>query len=103
MKRTCWWEQLHSTFGFDYDICLHLSQKYGARAHQVARLAQANKEWKERILPQYPFLKAEVVYAVREEMACTLRDFLARRIRLEITDWQVTLAATAVVAELMGQ
>lgn len=95
--------ELHSTFGFDYDICLHLSQKYGARAHQVARLAQANKEWKERILPQYPFLKAEVVYAVREEMACTLRDFLARRIRLEITDWQQTLAATPVVAQLMAR
>lgn len=94
---------LQSTFGLDYDICLHLSQKYGTRAQQVARLAQEKDEWKERILPQYPFLKAEVAYAVREEMACTLRDFLARRIRLEITDWRQTLAATPVVAQLMGQ
>lgn len=95
--------ELQSTFGLDYDICLHLSQKYGARAHQVAHLTHEKPEWRDRILPQYPFLKAEVVYAVREEMACTLRDFLARRIRLEISNWQQTLVATPVVAQLMGQ
>lgn len=94
---------LQSTFGFDADICRHLSRKYGKRAVQVGRLAQENTAWKARILPEYPFLKAEVVYAVREEMACTPRDFLARRIRLEITDWRQTKKATPIVAQLMGQ
>lgn len=94
---------LQSTFGFEADICLHLSQKYGTRANRIGRLAEENPAWKERILPQYSFLKAEVVYAVREEMACTPRDFLARRIRLEITDWQQTKKATPVVTQIMGQ
>jgi glycerol-3-phosphate dehydrogenase len=95
--------ELSSTFGLEHDICLHLSQKYGVRALQIARLIQENTDWGKRILPHHPFLQAEVVYAVREEMVCTPRDFLARRIRLEITDWQQTLAATPVVSQLMGQ
>ncbi|HPI04989.1 MAG TPA: glycerol-3-phosphate dehydrogenase C-terminal domain-containing protein, partial [Saprospiraceae bacterium] len=38
----------------------------------------------------------------REEMTCTVRDFLARRIRLEITDWSQARQATPVVAGLIG-
>jgi glycerol-3-phosphate dehydrogenase len=44
-----------------------------------------------------------VVYTVRNEMAVTPRDFLARRIRLEITDWNETLNSLPVVADLMAR
>src|SRR5690606_15492297 len=64
--------------------------------------AAGNAELAERLVPGYPYLKAEVIYAVREEMACTLRDFLARRIRLEITDWKAAINAAPLVAALMG-
>lgn len=94
---------LQSEFGMDPDICLHLSQKYGTRARQIVEIALENEAFKDRILPQHPFLKAEVLYAVRHEMVCTIRDFLARRIRLEITDWQQTAVAAPVVAQLMGR
>ena len=42
------------------------------------------------------------VYAVRCEMACTLRDVLARRIRLEVLDWQAALEAAPETARLMA-
>ena len=67
-----------------------------------ATLAAENAGLAERLLPGFPFLKAEIVYAIREEMACTLRDFLARRIRLEVTDWQAAIHAAPVVAAVMG-
>ena len=95
--------ELQSEFSLGEDICLHLSQKYGARAIQIARLAAENTDGRQRILPEYPFIRAEVVYAVREEMACTPRDFLARRIRLEIINWQQALLSAPIVAQLMGQ
>ncbi|GAB4492194.1 MAG: FAD-dependent oxidoreductase [Saprospiraceae bacterium] len=96
------WKKIQAEFGFDQDISQHLAQKYGARASKVASLAAENPKLAERLLPDFPFIKAEVVHAVQEEMACTVRDFLARRIRLEITDWQAASAAAPIVAKLMG-
>jgi glycerol-3-phosphate dehydrogenase len=69
----------------------------------VARLTQENGAWAQRLVEKYPFIQAEVIYQVREEMAMTLRDVLARRIRLEIMDWEATLEALPTVAELMAQ
>lgn len=94
--------ELQEKYGLDLDIMTHLLQKYGDRALLVAQLAKDNPAWNLRILDHLPFLRAEVIYAVRHEMACTLRDFLARRVRLEITDWQQTRAAVPVVADLMA-
>jgi glycerol-3-phosphate dehydrogenase len=85
------------------DIAKHLIRKYGSRAHKVARLTQENIVWAQRLVEKYPFIQAEVIYQVREEMAMTVRDVLARRIRLEIMDWEATQEALPVVAELMAQ
>jgi len=97
------WKKLRAEFGFDEDICQHLASKYGGRATVPATLAAGNPELAERILPNFQFLKAEIVYAVREEMAMTIRDFLARRIRLEFLDWESARKAAPVVAEWMGK
>lgn len=96
------WKKIMTDFGFDADISQHLAQKYGTRAVIPATLAAEYAELAERLIPGFPYLKAEVIYAVREEMACTIRDFLARRIRLEITDWEAALDAAPRVAKLMG-
>ena len=53
--------------------------------------------------PQYPHLKAEVIYTAENEMACTVRDFMARRTRLEIMDWQTAYEITPEVARLLGE
>ncbi len=94
--------EIQETYGLEMDIITHLLQKYGDRAVVVAQLATDHPEWSRRILDHLPFLRAEVIYSVRHEMACTLRDFLARRIRLEITDWQQTFEAIPIVADLMA-
>ncbi|MCB0543462.1 MAG: FAD-dependent oxidoreductase [Saprospiraceae bacterium] len=96
------WKKIQANYGLDADISQHLAFKYGTRANRVAELAKAQPALRERILSEQPFIKAEIIYAVREEMACTPRDFLARRIRLEITGWQAAGAASEVVATLMG-
>lgn len=92
---------LHRKYLLPEDISQHLVKKYGSRAENVCKLFITNPEWKERLSSKYPFIKAEVIYTARTEMAVTLRDFLARRIRLEITDWQTTLEVLPIVAELM--
>lgn len=100
---TDFWKKLCTTYGFEEDVSQHLASKYGGRAMHVGDLAKSDPALAQRILHNYPFLTAEIVYAVREEMAMTIRDFLARRIRLEIMDWQATLEAAPTVAKWMGE
>ena len=93
---------LENKYQMASDICQHLVKKYGSRAENVCKLTVTNSELKERLNPGYPYIKAEVVYTVRNEMVVTPRDFLARRIRLEITDWETTISVLPSVADLIA-
>lgn len=97
------WKIIQTVYRLAKDIAKHLIRKYGSRAHKVARLTQENVTWAQRLVDKFPFIQAEVIYQVREEMACTLRDVLARRMRLEIMDWEAAQEAVPVVANLMAQ
>ena len=43
-------------------------------------------------------LRAEIVFAIREEMAQTIEDILARRIGLQFYGWRLAIQAAPVVA-----
>jgi glycerol-3-phosphate dehydrogenase len=96
------WKALKSTYSLSDEVSQHLVKKYGSRAKEVCDLTWETHFLKELLHPEHPYIKAEVVYAVRKEMAVNLRDFLARRIRMEITDWKAALKSVAVVADLMA-
>jgi glycerol-3-phosphate dehydrogenase len=95
--------ELAKKSNLDNDTLKHLTDKYGSRASKLIFLINQNPELGERLTPQYPHLKAEVVYTAESEMACTVRDFMARRTRLEIMDWQTAHAITPEVARLLGE
>ena len=57
----------------------YLFSVYGARATGVIALAQENLELATKISPDLPDIKAQIVYAVRSEMAHTLVDILRYR------------------------
>lgn len=86
--------------GFSPDVAEHLHRAYGARAATVAQLAAEG--YGNRLAVAWPYLEAEVVYAVRHEMACAPLDVLARRTRLAFLDTSAALGAVPRVAELMG-
>jgi len=48
-------------------------------------------------------LRAEIVFAVREEMAQSIEDILARRIGLQVYDWRLAIQAAPVVAFYLAQ
>ena len=50
-----------------------------------------------------PYTVAEVVWAVRYEMARTIEDVLARRIRILFLDAKAAIEAAPKVAEIMAQ
>jgi glycerol-3-phosphate dehydrogenase len=50
----------------------------------------------------HPYCKAEIIWSVREEMAMTVEDILARRSRLLFLDAAKAIAAALPVAQLMA-
>ncbi len=56
----------------------------------------------EILCPGYPYTKADVVYAVRFEMAVTVEDILARRTRLLFLDASAAMKVAEEVASLMA-
>ena len=96
------WQALARDYGLPADVAQHLMRTYGSRADRVARLAADEPNLGERLHERLPMIGAEVLYQVRHEMAVTLRDVLARRWRLELSDWQLTGDVAGPVAELMA-
>ena len=60
----------------------HLFFSYGAKALDVLPLTKDNPALREQISPNHPDIKAQIVYAVQSELACTLVDILRRRTTL---------------------
>ncbi|MBO0931043.1 glycerol-3-phosphate dehydrogenase/oxidase [Fibrella aquatilis] len=85
------------------DILAHLADTYGTEAPAILTLLVENPAWGTRLAQKHPFIQAEVIYAARTEMALTLPDVLMRRIRLGLIDWQATLEALPLSAQLLAR
>jgi len=70
---------------------------YGSDAAGVLALNRA-----ERLHPDLPYTEAEVLWAVRQEMARTLEDVLSRRTRALVLNARAAAAMAPRVAELMA-
>lgn len=76
---------------------------YGTDAKAIHSLAESHPEWKEKIHPDFPNILAEVIWAVRNEMAVKVDDVLSRRIRMLILDAQAAIDSAPKIAELMAK
>ena len=90
--------------GLPSDTIPHLIAAYGSRYRDVLDLADNHPEWRKRIAKDSPVIGAELVWAVRKEMALTLADAVIRRTPLGALgypgDDALERAATIVGAEL---
>jgi len=75
---------------------------YGSDAKKIRALLENNPALGERLHPEHPYLKAEVVWAAREEMARTVEDVLARRTRALFLNASAALEMAPAVAELLA-
>jgi glycerol-3-phosphate dehydrogenase len=83
----------------DWDDHLYV---YGSDRDGVLALADENPEWAKKLHPAYNYLQAEVIWAVRHEMARTVEDVLARRVRLLFLDTRAATNSAPRVAALMA-
>jgi glycerol-3-phosphate dehydrogenase len=63
-------------------IIKHLNAIYGDRSAAIVRLMAERSDWRMPLVPGRPNVGAEVVHAIRMEMACTLADITIRRSEL---------------------
>lgn len=75
---------------------------YGSDAALIQDLAKTDTKLSERIHPDFPNILAEVVWAIRHEMAVKIEDVLSRRIRMLILDAQAALDSAEKVVKLMA-
>jgi len=85
---------------FDMDDHLYV---YGSDNIDIQRLIQNKPELGEQIHKKLPFIKAEAVWAVRNEMARTVEDVLARRTRALFLDARTSSEMAEPVAKLMAE
>jgi glycerol-3-phosphate dehydrogenase len=76
--------------------------RYGTESAAVLALADGRPDLLDPAVPGLPYTKAELVYAVREEMVCSLDDVLSRRTRATIQLAQATMEAAPVLARLIA-
>lgn len=75
---------------------------YGSDLPKVLAIAAERPELGERLHADYPYTGAEVVWAVHQEMAYTVEDMLARRIRMLLLDARAAIAMAPKTAALMA-
>jgi glycerol-3-phosphate dehydrogenase len=97
--------RLIQDYGFDIDVAKNLANTYGDQAPEVAKLAAlTGRRWPVvglRLSQEFPYIEAEVKYAVRE-YACTAIDVLARRTRLAFLNVQAAHEALPRIVEIMA-
>ena len=93
---------IHGSGGAPADVPAHFGV-YGSDAAAIRDLIAAEASLAEPIHPRLEFLKAEVVWHVRHEMARTVEDVLARRTRALLLDARTSIEAAGSVAELMAR
>jgi glycerol-3-phosphate dehydrogenase len=75
---------------------------YGSDALEIRKLVDGDARLGEALHPALPYIRAEVIWAARHEMARTLEDALARRTRALFLNARAALEMAPAAAELMA-
>lgn len=70
--------------GVDAEAADWLALRHGARISQIIELIAENPAWRVRLHADAPFIQAEAILAVREEMALSAEDVSRRRMPLSL-------------------
>lgn len=76
---------------------------YGSDKERLMDLIREKSEYGEILSESLGVIKAQVIWAVREEMAITVEDFLSRRTRCQLLDARESLRMAPGVAKIMAE
>ena len=75
---------------------------YGSDQDEILKLQKENPAYEKKLHKDFDFTVAEVVWAVRKEMARTIDDVLARRVRALYLDAKASVTMAPKVGEIMA-
>jgi glycerol-3-phosphate dehydrogenase len=81
----------------------HLVRQYGTEAAGIYNVGAADRRLLRRLVPPHPAIEAEVLHAVRRELAQTVEDVMVRRLHLYYEHPEHGVPAATRVAELMAR
>jgi glycerol-3-phosphate dehydrogenase len=84
----------------DFNAPLHY---HGSDAPAIRALAEAIPAGGDRLHPRLPYIRAEIVWAAREELCMTVEDALSRRTRALLLDAQAAIDCAPLVARLLAE
>ncbi len=76
---------------------------YGSESDKLHAMEHSNPRLKEKIHPSLPYTFSEIEWAIKEEMAITLEDVLARRTRSILLNAKASIEAAPGVASFMAE
>lgn len=76
---------------------------YGSDQEGIQKLIQEDPKLGNKIHTNASYVQAEVIWAARYEMARTVEDVLARRVRMLFLDARAAIESAPIVAELLAQ
>lgn len=86
------------------DVAEHLYQQYGRGAIKILELIKEDKTLKHKILEDYYFIDAEIIYILRYELTTHLIDVFCRRTEMALwIDHRRILKAAERVTEIMAK
>jgi glycerol-3-phosphate dehydrogenase len=89
--------------GWTRDVVAVESERvYGSDLPLIERLSEQDASLKELVHPRLPYRMREVVWAARHEMARTVEDVLARRLRALFLDARAAIEAAPRVADVLA-
>jgi glycerol-3-phosphate dehydrogenase len=97
-----YWQSLEKTYGLPEPAARQLAEKYGARASDVMELVKQDPQLALPMSAGPAPLRAEALFAIRDEMAISVEDVLARRLGVQTHSWSAAIEAAPVVADILA-
>ncbi len=80
----------------------HLLDRYGSLISEILEIVAADESMAERLIPDLPYIKAEILHAASHEGALSVEDVLLRRTRISFEASDSGLSVADKVADLIG-
>jgi glycerol-3-phosphate dehydrogenase len=96
-----YWKKLCRAYPISEGTARHLAAKFGTASERILDLTAEDPTFMQPIHAEGRAIRAEVVYAVRYEMAATIEDVLARRVGMQFYSWTDCIDAAPIVGSLM--
>ena len=97
-----YWKSLERSYGLPESAARRLTEKYGTRASDVMELVKQDPQLAQPISAGQAPLRAEALFAIRDEMAISIEDVLARRLGVQTQSWKAAIEAAPVVADILA-